>query len=139
MKRFLVLFLALTMAAALFASGGQPQTAGGAGQRVTIQIPVYDRAFQGWNVTDNYWTRWMQSEFGDKNNVTVQYVAIGRSTERQDYLQMLAAGRAPHIIFHYDMPIAVEYYGQGVMQQLNYNEISANAPTFWAKTRNMIE
>ena len=65
-------------------SNGFPDT-------VTIQIPVYDRAFEGWNVTDNYYTRWIQSEFGDKYNIKVEYVAIGRSTEVQDYMQLIAA------------------------------------------------
>lgn len=45
-------------------SGGFPET-------VTIQTPVYDRAFEGWNVTDNYYTQWVQKEFGDKYNVNV--------------------------------------------------------------------
>lgn len=47
-------------------SNGFPDT-------VTIQIPVYDRAFEGWNVTDNYYTRWVQSEFGDKYNTQTSH------------------------------------------------------------------
>ena len=154
MKKSVLFFLVLVMAASVFASGGGQSAAGGSApaaatgfadyskgfpQRVTIQIPVYDRAFQGWNVTDNYWTRWVQKEFGDKNNVTVQYVAIGRQTEVQDYQQLLASHRAPNIIFHYDMPIAVNYYGEGVMQKLNWNEIANYAPNFWNGTKSMVE
>ena len=152
MKRAMVFFLILTLAFSAFAGGRSQQSGTGstaAGgfvdyttgfpQRVTIEIPVYDRAFQGWNVTDNYWTRWMQREFGDKNNVTVRYIAIGRSTEVQDYQQLLASHRAPHIIFHYDMPIAVQYYGEGVMQKLNWDEIAYYAPSYWANTKSMVE
>lgn len=101
---------------------------------VTIQIPVYDRAFEGWNVTDNYWTQWVQKEFGDKYNITVEYVAIGRSTEVNDYNQMLAAGTAPDIIFHYDMPQAVSYYSQGAMQPIDMNEMKFYAPDYYEKT-----
>ena len=61
-------------------------------ERVTIQIPVYDRSFEGWNVTDNYYTKWVQTEFGDKYNVDVKYVAINRGDEVQDYMQLIAAG-----------------------------------------------
>ena len=54
-------------------------------EEVTIQIPVYDRAYEGWDPTDNYYTNWVQTEFGDKYNINVEYVAIGRMTEVQDY------------------------------------------------------
>lgn len=104
---------------------------------VTIQIPVYDRAFEGFNVTDNYWTKWIQSEFGDKYNITVEYVAIGRSTEVNDYNQMLAAGTAPDIIFHYDMPQAVNYYSQGAMQPIDLEEMKFYAPDYYEMTAEM--
>lgn len=63
--------------------------------RVTIQIPVYDRGVEGLPpVDDNYWTRWIQKEFGDKNNITVEYVAIPRSDEVNKFNMLLAAGDA---------------------------------------------
>jgi putative aldouronate transport system substrate-binding protein len=104
----------------------------GFAENVTIQIPVYDRAFEGWNPSDNYYTKWIQENFGDKYNVTVEFVSIGRSTEVTDYTQMLAAGTAPDIIFHYDMPQALAYYGEGAMQQLDLNEMAYYAPTYSA-------
>jgi len=133
MKRFLVLFLILIAAASAFIGCQKKEST------VTIQIPIYDRAFQGWNVTDNYWTRWVQQEFGDKNNINVEYIAIGRGTENQEMQQLLASGRAPTIIFHYDMPIMVNYYNEGVLQKLDYNEIKRYAPTFWANSGSIIE
>src|SRR5699024_3683041 len=137
LSRKLALLLAGTMAAGMFAgcgsdenkdntssaneksTGSADETGGyidyseGFDETVTIQSPVYDRAFEGWDVTDNYYTKWVQSEFGDKYNVNVEYVAIGRTTEVQDYMQMIAAGTAPDIIMHYDMPQAVNYYNEG--------------------------
>lgn len=107
-------------------------------KKVTIQIPVYDRAFEGWNVTDNYYTRWIQSEFGDKYNIDVKFTAIGRSTEVTDYTVMLAANTAPNIIFHYDMPQALAYYGEGAMQKLDLEEIAHYAPTYWSNLGNTI-
>ena len=45
-------------------------------ERVTITVPVYDRSKEGYPaVDDNYWTRWIQSQFGDKWNIEVKYVA----------------------------------------------------------------
>ena len=113
-------------------SGGFPET-------VTIQIPVYDRAFEGWNVTDNYYTRWVQSEFGDKYNINVEYVAIGRQTEVTDFMQLIGAGKAPDIIMHYDMPQAVNYYNEDALQPLDLDEIAFYAPTYYGKMKDTLE
>ncbi|RDY31019.1 extracellular solute-binding protein [Lachnotalea glycerini] len=112
-------------------TGGYADYSTGFKENVKIQIPVYDRAFEGFNVTDNYYTQWIQKEFGDKYNVTVEFVSIGRTTEVTDYTQMLAAGTAPDIIFHYDMPQALAYYGEGAMQELDLGEIANYAPTYF--------
>lgn len=106
---------------------------------VTIQIPVYDRAFENWDVKDNYYTRWIQKEFGDKYNINVEFTAIGRSTEVQDYTQMLAGGTAPDIIFHYDMPQALAYYSEGAIQELDLEEIKNYAPTYYGIIGETIE
>jgi ABC-type glycerol-3-phosphate transport system substrate-binding protein len=108
-------------------------------ERVTLEIPVYDRAFEGWNVADNYYTRWIQKEFGDKYNVDVKFTPIGRSTEVQDFQQLLASRKAPDIIFHYDMPQAMNYYSSEVMQPLDTEEIAHYAPTYWNNMKDTIE
>jgi len=100
-------------------------------EKVNLDIPVYERAFEGWNVTDNYYTRWIQKEFGDKYNVNVKFVPITRSSEVTDYEQLLASHKAPDIIFHYDMPQALAYYSEDVMATLDYDEIANYAPTYW--------
>ncbi len=121
------------------AEAAYPDYSGGFSDKVTIQIPVYDRAFEGWNVTDNTYTKWVQSEFGDKYNINVEYVAIGRGTEVADYMQMIAAGTAPSIIMHYDMPQAVNYFNEGAMQPLDVNEIANYAPTYYANLGSTID
>ncbi|NOU78970.1 ABC transporter substrate-binding protein [Paenibacillus sp. LMG 31459] len=108
-------------------------------EKVAIDIPVYERAFEGWNVSDNYYTRWVQAEFGDKYNIDVNFVPISRSSEVTDYEQLLASHKAPDIIFHYDMPQALTYYGEDVMQTLNYAEIENYAPTYWANLGETIQ
>lgn len=111
-------------------TGSYTDYSGGFPERVTIQIPVYDRGYEGWNATDNYYTQWIQQEFGEKYNVNVEYVGISRSNEVQDFMQMIAAHTAPDIIFHYDMPQAVTYYSEGAMQDIDYDELAFYAPTF---------
>ena len=53
-------------------TGSYTDYSAGFPENVTIQIPVYDRGFEGWNPTDNYYTKWIQSEFGDKYNRPLQ-------------------------------------------------------------------
>jgi len=113
------------------AEGAFPDYSNGFPERVTLEIPVYDRAFEGWNVTDNYYTRWIQENFGKKYNVDVKFIPIARSNEVQDFEQLLASHKAPDIIFHYDMPQALAYYSEDVMQELNHDEIAHYAPTYW--------
>ncbi len=108
-------------------------------ENVTIKIPVYDRGFEGWDPANNYYTNWIQKEFGDKYNVTVQYVAINRQNEVADYMQMIAAGNAPDIIYHYDMPQAVNYYSEGAMQELDLDEIKYYAPDYYNKVGEIID
>lgn len=107
--------------------------------KVNLEIPVYERAFEGWNVTDNYYTRWVQKEFGDKYNINVKFVPITRNNEVTDYEQLLAAHKAPDIIFHYDMPQALAYYGEDVMQELDWEEVAYYAPTYWQNTGDTIQ
>ena len=72
-------------------------------ENVTITVPVYDRSKQGYPaVDDNYWTKWVQSEFGDKWNITVQYVAIPRGDVMTKYNMLIAAGDTPTIMMEYD-------------------------------------
>lgn len=120
------------------AEGSYEDYSSGFPENVTIKIPVYDRGFEGWDSMNNYYTNWIQKEFGDKYNVTVEYVAINRQNEVADYMQMIAAGNAPDIIYHYDMPQAVNYYSEGAMQELDLNEIQYYAPDFYKKTENMM-
>ena len=121
-----------------YVNGSYKDFSKGFANQVTIKIPVYDRAYEGWDVTNNYYTQWIQKEFGDKYNVKVQYVAIGRTTEVADNMQMIAAGTAPDIIFHYDMPQAVNYYSEGAIQDLDLKEIANYAPDYYATLKDTI-
>ena len=119
--------------------GAYPDYSNGFPENVTIQIPVYDRGFEGWDVTNNYYTKWIQEAFGDPLNVTVEYVAIPRGDEVNTFMQYIAAHTAPDIIFHYDMPAAVSYWDQGAMQPIDYDEVAFYAPTYWANMEDTIK
>ena len=71
---------------------------------VTLQIPVYDRGSSGNGCSDvenNYWTNWVQENFGDKYNITVEYVGITRSDVMTDYAMLAASQSLPTICMEY--------------------------------------
>jgi putative aldouronate transport system substrate-binding protein len=137
---FLAVLLTLGMlSASALAQGAYTDYTNGFQQKVTIQIPVFDRAYEGWNVADNYFTRWVQAEFGDKHNIAVEFVGIARSAQVNDYMQLLAAGSAPNIIFHYDMPQILAYFAEGAMAPIDLEELAYYAPTYWAKMGETIQ
>ena len=68
-------------------------------ERVKITVPVYDRSKEGFPaVDDNYWTKWVQENFGDKYNIDVQYVAIPRGDVMTKYSLLIAADDTPTIL-----------------------------------------
>ncbi|MNC18285.1 hypothetical protein D3C75_661820 [compost metagenome] len=64
---------------------------------------------------------------------------IARTNEVRDFEQLLSAAKAPDIIFHYDMPQALTYYGEEVLQPLKLEEIQKYAPTYWKNMSKTIE
>lgn len=101
-------------------------------KEVEIQIPVYDRGVQGAAPVDNnYWTKYIQENFGNEHNIKVSYVAIPRTDEVNKFNMLLAAKDAPDIIFHYDYPSAMAYYDLGALQEINTDMLKQYAPTYY--------
>lgn len=74
-------------------------------ENVELKVPVYDRGVEGVpDVTNNYWTKWVQSNFGDKYNITVTYVPITRSDVMSDYAMLAASDSLPTILSEFDYP-----------------------------------
>ncbi len=96
---------------------------------VKLQIPVYDRSVQGLpDVSDNYWTQWVQKEFGDKHNIKVEYIAIPRASTTDKFNMLLAANDEPTIIFDYDIPVIMQFYKRGV-----FKELTSDVLDTWAR------
>ncbi|MBE5790253.1 MAG: extracellular solute-binding protein [Clostridiales bacterium] len=101
-------------------------------ERVKITVPVYDRSKEGYPaVDDNYWTKWIQTNFGDKYNIDVQYVAIPRGDVMTKYSLLIAAGDTPTIMMEYDYPKVAQWANDGAMAEINLDEFKAVAPTFY--------
>ena len=101
-------------------------------ERVKITVPVYDRSKAGYPpVDDNYWTKWIQENFGDKYNIDVQYVAIPRGDVMTTYAKLIAGGDTPTIMMEYDYPKVAQWASDGAMTTIDLEAFAKVAPTFY--------
>lgn len=103
-------------------------------ENVTLQIPVYDRGDSGNGCSDvenNYWTNWVQENFGDKYNITVEYVGITRSAVMNDYAMLAAADDLPTICAEYDYDKLATWQADGYLQPYDIETFKFIAPTYW--------
>ena len=140
MKKFLSLLLALTllMSAGVIAANAEEATGIESwepfAERVTITVPVYDRSKVGYPaVDDNYWTKWIQENFGDKYNIEVKYVAIPRGDVMTKYSLLIAADETPTILMEYDYPKVAQWANDGAMTVIDLDEFAKVAPTYYGK------
>ena len=73
--------------------------------QVTLRVAVYDRGDNGNGCSDvenNYWTNWVQENFGDKYNIKVEYVGITRSDVMTDYAMLASTNTLPTLCMEYD-------------------------------------
>ncbi len=98
---------------------------------VTLKIPVYDRGGEV-DVTNNYWTNWVQENFGDAYNIDVEFVAIPRGDVLNAYAQLGNAQDLPTILMEYDFPKEAQWADDGYLQVLDLVKLQTVAPTYWA-------
>ena len=139
MKRLISLLLALTMIISMVTVVSAEEATGMAAwtpfeETVTITVPVYDRSKVGYPaVDDNYWTQFIQKEFGDKWNIDVNYVAIPRSDVMTKYSLLIAAEETPTIMMEYDYPKVAQWANDGAMQTIDLEAFAKVAPTYYGK------
>lgn len=109
-------------------------------EQIEIKIPVYDRGMQGQaDVDNNYWTNYVQENFGDKYNIKMTFVPITRKEDVSVFNQLLAAGEQPDILFSYDYPTVMSYYSRGAFQPIDEDILKLYAPTFYENTKDLSE
>lgn len=92
----------------------------GSKERVTLKVEVFDRGNspEGMTVTNNLMTKYVQENFGDPNNINVEFVAVPRSEEINNLNVLMAAGTAPDIIFTYNAGAVYSWAQQGGLMDL---------------------
>lgn len=139
MKRIVSLILAMVMVLGMFTVTNAEAVAGMAAwapfeETVTITVPVYDRSKAGYPaVDDNYWTQWIQTEFGDKWNIKVSYVAIPRGDVMTKYNLLIADKQTPTIMMEYDYPKVAQWATDGAMQIIDLEKFAEVAPTYYSR------
>lgn len=86
---------------------------------VTLKISVFDRGVTGQTPVDNnYWTDWIQENFGNPRNINLQWVVIPRSEEVAKLNTLMASGEAADICFTYSEPVITNFVKQGGLVEL---------------------
>ena len=111
MKKLFAAMLALIMVLSVMSISALAEdkvstTASGAkvityGEQIELKVPIYQRNGIKDPIEDNWWTHWVQENFGDKYNIKVTYVPISRTDEVNDFtLKMGSDETAPDMISH---------------------------------------
>ena len=101
---------------------------------MSITIPVYDRGQAGVpNVESNTWTQWIQENFGNKYNITVNYVAIPRTDVMTKYSLLAAGEQLPTVLMEYDYPKVTQWAADGYLTTFNMDDFAAVAPTYYQR------
>ncbi|WP_337101790.1 extracellular solute-binding protein [Paenibacillus sp. YIM B09110] len=95
---------------------------GGSKETVTLKVEVFDRgnapAGAG-PVTNNFWTQWIQKNFGDPNNIKLEFVPVPRNQEVDKLNVLMSTGDAPDLVFTYDMNTIYNYVKDGGLTELD--------------------
>ncbi len=103
--------------------------------QVTLRVAVYDRGDAGNGCSDvenNYWTKWVQENFGDKYNVKVEYVGITRSDVMTDYAMLASTNTLPTLCMEYDYDKLATWASDGYLQPIDLEQFKTIAPTYWS-------
>ena len=99
---------------------------------VTLKIPVYDRGQEGVPaIGENYWESYIQENFADKYNITMEFVPITRSDVLTSYSLLAAAEDLPTILMEYDFPKQAQWVTDGYLTTYDIEELADIAPTYY--------
>lgn len=102
-------------------AAAESQSGDSSAEPTTLTVMVYERGNTTetyGSATDNYWTRWIQQEFGDPNNITIEYIPVPRNEETQKINTMMASDSAPDIIFSYTSSLIFQFGNDGGLVEL---------------------
>lgn len=103
-------------------------------ENVTLKIPVYDRGAEGVPaIGENYWEKWIQENFADKYNITMEFVPITRTDVLTSYALLAGAEDLPTILMEYDYPKLASWAEEGYLTTYDLDEFAQIAPTYYQR------
>lgn len=104
-------------------------------EQIELKIPIYDRGIkEEAPVDDNYWTKYIQANFGNKHNIKMTFIPVSRNNDEEEFNRLISGNNEPDIIFSYDYPVAMEYYSQGAIQEIDEDMFKEYAPQYYNYT-----
>lgn len=95
---------------------------------MTLTVEVFDRGNVGGTPPDNnYWTKWIQKQFGDPNNIKLKFVTAPRFDEVSKLNIWMASNQAPDVSITYDVNTIYSYYKSGGLTDISA-ALDANGP-----------
>ena len=89
------------------------------GDRTHLSILAWDLGLDGQlPLGDNYWCDWIREEFGEPNNIELEWVAMPRWEEVTTLNVWMAGKEAPDIVYTYDINVVQNYISQGGLADL---------------------
>ncbi|MBE1440598.1 extracellular solute-binding protein [Paenibacillus sp. OAS669] len=88
---------------------------------ITLRIELFDRNNTPAGappITNNFMTKYIQENFGDPNNIKVQFETVPRTQEVEKLNVLMAAGQAPDLVYTYDTPTVQKYVKDGGLTDL---------------------
>ena len=99
----------------------------------TLRLEIFDRSITPVGYLENGpAAKWVQKEFGDPNNIKIEWVLVPRPKEVENLNLMMAAGNAPDLSFTYDAVLTANYALQGGLADLTapLNKYGTNLKKF---------
>ena len=121
MKKLLALFLIACMLVPMLAVAHAEGDVYRFDKPLTLKVSVFDRGTPGNSPADNnYYTKWIQENFGDPRNITIEWVVIPRSEEEPKLATLItSADTAPDLCFTYNGSIVSNYVAQGGVREIS--------------------
>lgn len=88
---------------------------------VTLKIELFDRNNTPAGadpITNNFFTKYIQENFGDPNNINIEWVTVPRSEEVDKLNILMAANQAPDLVFTYNTETVERYVRDGGLTDL---------------------
>ena len=122
MKRFLSLVLAMALLLSIAAVPAHAETAEvfRYDEPVTLKVSVFERPNGTTDPANNYWTKWIQENFGDPRNIKIEWTVIPRSEEEPKLATLIMdEENCPDICFTYNESIVTDYVNKGGLIELS--------------------